>query len=103
MHDQSLNDSFWLCISELQLMQYFFQIIFLVKETQHFLQFQAGLEREAESESIGTYFSTVEVKINIFRAFRGILQLCLHVVKDQWIKDHGCKTGLKIILHQCQG
>lgn len=34
MHDVSLNDSFWLCISELQLIQYFFQIIFLVKEIQ---------------------------------------------------------------------
>lgn len=72
MHDQSLNDSFWLCISELQLMQYFFQIIFLVKEVQHFMQFQAGLERGAESESICTHFSTKQVKVNIFRAFRGI-------------------------------
>lgn len=74
MHDQSLNDSFWLCISELQLMQYFFQIIFLVKEAHHFMQFQAGPEKGAENESIGTYFSTMEVKINIFRAFGGILQ-----------------------------
>lgn len=74
MHDQSLNDSFWLCISELQLMQYFFQIIFLVKEVQHFMQFQAGLERGAESGSICSYFSTKEVKMNIFRTFRGIPQ-----------------------------
>lgn len=74
MHDQSLNDRFWLCISELQLMQYFFQIIFLAKEVQHFLQFQAGLERGAESESISMYFSRMEMKISIFRGFRRILQ-----------------------------
>lgn len=71
MHDQSLNDRFWLCISELLLMQYFFQIIFLVKEVQHFMHFQAGLERGAESESAGSYFSTMEVRINILRTFRG--------------------------------
>lgn len=38
------------------------------------MQFQAGPEKGAENESIGTYFSALEVKINIFRAFRGILQ-----------------------------
>lgn len=38
------------------------------------MQFLAGPEKGAENESIGTYFSTMEVKINIFRAFGGILQ-----------------------------
>lgn len=38
------------------------------------MQFQAGLERGAESESICTHFSTKQVKVNIFRAFRGIPQ-----------------------------
>lgn len=38
------------------------------------MHFQTGLERGAESESIDTYFSTMKVKINILRTFRGILE-----------------------------
>lgn len=78
------------------------KIIFLVKEIQHLYSIACQVLNEGLRVKEYVY-------IHLWRRWRWIFAeafsqqfFCLHMVKDQWIKDYGLIIGLKIILYQCQ-